>query len=526
MANGNRSDREAHSNGTEKHSTGPHIHSRRTPGGHSDDDPIYKWTVMVYFASDDPGQYGIDNLNKLKAAGSTPDVAILAQVDPTGTGQTARYWLNRGSKLDDDIVSRFSSIDTGSPDALVQFVGWAADVAPAERYILILWGHGDGWQNEDNAGRAAGRTVHRRFDTGELKKLLQVSGASNDKVDKFLENVVLLPNRTVVGSRSADLLDGQGLKKALGGVAERLGRKIDVLGMDSCLMAMVEVAYQVRDSVEYMIASEDATPLASWPFDAIFEELVNYPDLDPVQLGQIAVRQYIIDFQEQGLFVTQSVCDLGQIRSLSDAVAQLASALIHDLHDPELRATIITARAMVQSFYVKDYVDLYDYCDILGTLVSEPDHRLSRACKHVKHVITSGTGSIGGPGSFVRVHGIYGYPLKDAHGASVYFPCSDFSAQYLSLDFAKDTGWGDFAKTFASQVTSGPVRRTPQEEGTVAPTNLGAAAGDPELGPGDPILIPADPLGPHPKWVTGQRSRSRWSSGPLGEDDSPALADQ
>jgi hypothetical protein len=514
MAHGNPSDRETYSNGAETHSAGAHIHSRRNPGGDSDVDPIYKWTVMVYFASDDPGQYGIDGLNSLKAAGSTPEVAILAQVDPTGTGQTARYWLNRGSKLDDDIVARFSSIDTGSPDALIQFVVWAAEAAPAERYTLILWGHGDGWQNEDNAGRAAGRTVHRRFDAGELKKLLHLNGASNDKLDKFLENVVLLPNRTVVGSRSADLLDGQGLKKALTGVVKSLGRKIDVLGVDSCLMAMAEVAYQVRDCVDYMIASEDATPISGWPFDAIFEELVNYPHLGPLQLGQIAVRQYIIDFQERGLFVTQSVCDLARIRNLSDAVAPLAAALIHSLQDAGLRTIIITARAMVQSFYVKDYVDLYDYCDILGTLINEPDHRLSRACRHVKHAITSGTGYAGGPDSFVRVHGIYGYPLKDSHGASVYFPCSDFSAQYLGLDFARDTGWGDFVKAFAGQVVSGPVRRTPQEEGAVAPTNLGAAAGDPELGPGDPILIPPDPIGPHPKWRTGRRRHSRGDFGP------------
>ena len=48
---------------------------------------------------------------------------------------------------------------------------------------------------------------------------------------------------------SKDFLDNIETKKVLAAVTKDLGRPIDILGMDACLMSMAEVAYQIRDSV-------------------------------------------------------------------------------------------------------------------------------------------------------------------------------------------------------------------------------------------------------------------------------------
>ncbi len=50
-----------------------------------------------------------------------------------------------------------------------------------------------------------------------------------------------------------DALDNRELRFALAGVCALLGRKIDLLSMDACLMNMVEVAWQLRDSVNVIV---------------------------------------------------------------------------------------------------------------------------------------------------------------------------------------------------------------------------------------------------------------------------------
>ncbi|MBW1675421.1 MAG: hypothetical protein JRF30_01090 [Deltaproteobacteria bacterium] len=65
---------------------------------------------------------------------------------------------------------------------------------------------------------------------------------------------------------SGDALDNQELKNVLSGVSQRIGRKIDILGLDACLMNMIEVAYQLKDCVQVMVGSEEEEPFDGWPY--------------------------------------------------------------------------------------------------------------------------------------------------------------------------------------------------------------------------------------------------------------------
>ncbi|MGH9759233.1 MAG: hypothetical protein ACREDR_18120, partial [Blastocatellia bacterium] len=172
------------------------------------------------------------------------------------------------------------------------------------------------------------------------------------------------------------------------------------------------------------------------------------------------------------------------------------------------RTAIMAARAMTQSYYIKDYVDIYDFCDILSTTIKDPDDAIRRACEGVKRA-AGNTRSAEANSGFVRVHGFYGYPLKDSHGASIYFPCRDFSILYNQLDFAGHTAWGQFISQSAALAGRRPrADLLPENEGLVGSVHLGGHPGDGELGPGDPILIPDDPLCSHPTANSHHVSRS------------------
>jgi cysteine peptidase C11 family protein len=273
-------------------------------------------------------------------------------------------------------------------------------------------------------------------------------------------------------------------------------------------MAMVEVGYELRDSVCYLIACEEVEPIDSWPYDRIFTELVDHPELTPLQLGQLTVRKYIVDYKEQGRFVTQSVCDLARSDGLADAITLLGVELEGALKDQDLRTRIMAARAMAQSYYIKDYVDIYDFCDILFSLLDDPAKDIRRACEAVKKAIGNTRRAVDWSESFVQVHGFYGFPLKSSHGASIYFPCRDFSPLYGQLDFAKRIGWSKFIRRYA-ELAGRPARADflPENADLVGAVHLGGHPGDGELGPGDPILIPDDPLCLHTARHAGRRSR-------------------
>jgi hypothetical protein len=96
-------------------------------------------------------------------------------------------------------------LDPGDPDALAEFIEWAEDAYPAERYALVLGGHGRGWK-------------------------------------------ALFP----VGPED-DFLTMSELDDALGA----LGQPFDVVDFESPLMAGVEVGYQIADRAELMVASQE-----------------------------------------------------------------------------------------------------------------------------------------------------------------------------------------------------------------------------------------------------------------------------
>jgi hypothetical protein len=118
-----------------------------------------KWTFMVYMAAEcglaDMGA-GDDDLNSMREVGSTPDVNVVVELDNGGDEGANRYLVKRRG---DDLVEKLGEIDSGSPKTLSDFISWSVDCYPAEKYSLILWSHGSGWEpwDKDEGGDRATR---------------------------------------------------------------------------------------------------------------------------------------------------------------------------------------------------------------------------------------------------------------------------------------------------------------------------------------------------------------------------------
>jgi hypothetical protein len=155
--------------------------------------------------------------------------------------------------------------------------------------------------------------------------------------------------------------------------------------------------------------------------------------MTPKELATTIVNEYISSYPANA-DVTQSACDLAKFGVLASAVDQLADALNSHLAEAAERAAIVECRLQTQSYDTADYVDLYDFCDLLEGKSGVAD--IQKACSAVKNAIQR-------DGVIIR-SGYKGKKVEHSNGLSIYFPQKSLSSLYATLDFAKKTSWKEF----------------------------------------------------------------------------------
>ena len=163
--------------------------------------------------------------------------------------------------------SGIGSVNTGEPGSLRDFMAWAGQTASGP----ALRGHYLGaWQR-----------LERRAD---LQPLPPASGGTRDASPAKQEHAQTgdlcehcgaaarhpgSKTRALCYDDSArDFLDNQELRRwRWREGADALGRpRVDVLGLDACLMTMLEVAYEIRREAGFLVGSETVLPQEFWPW--------------------------------------------------------------------------------------------------------------------------------------------------------------------------------------------------------------------------------------------------------------------
>jgi hypothetical protein len=360
----------------------------------------------------------------MKKAGSTSEVNLIAQFSRGIRNRpTKRYYLTKetkGGTLGRDVVEDLGNTNAANPRAFDDFLRWGVERFPAKRYLLVIWGHANGVDDE---------AVPNAISTAHIE-------ASQDSNLTKSKGVLIGPSSTALEGPAVDFLDCQSFAKALESATKLLGRKIDLLGMDACLMSMAEVWYQVRKSVRLTAASEGSGPLDGWPYDRILSKLVKNPEIKPEELAEVIVENYVASYADyEDASITQSICDLNKCEALTHAVKGLAEALLNNLADDEIKKAIMFARLQTQTYSMTDeYVDLYDFCDLLQRGCKNA--RIKAACRNVNNTIHRD--------KFVLKSVYRGNEAQYSYGVSIYFPLADVSSFYGRLDFAKDARWLEF----------------------------------------------------------------------------------
>ncbi|MEZ4679215.1 MAG: clostripain-related cysteine peptidase [Caldilineaceae bacterium] len=175
----------------------------------------------------------------------------------TGFLECGRYRL--GSTL------RTQVEDTAQRDLLTTFIINALYEHPnATQVILSVVGHGAGWGANALPAQPRGWT--------------EQNGTFTD-----IAGGMLWDDTAGAGAPASRSLSTKALGEALRQVKAITGRSIDLLYLDACSMAMVEVAYEVRDSVNFLLASEN-TKWATFPYDELLPAVAG--GLDAKTLGE------------------------------------------------------------------------------------------------------------------------------------------------------------------------------------------------------------------------------------------------
>jgi len=368
-----------------------------------------EWTVMVYLDSDNNLESaGIDDINEMEIVGSTTEVNIVVQADRipysvlaannqgyaddvsnSNWTTTRRYYITQdfdpvqiNSQLDSDL----GELNMGDPQTLIDFTNWATINYPAKKYLLVIWNHGGGFRS-----------------LNLTKDIAWDDTSGGDKIT--------MPE----------------LEYALSAINNQMGNKIDIVGMDACFMAMTEVAYQIKDYADIIVASEESEPFDGWPYDTILGELAGDPLVSPGQLAVDIVDKYIFSYPYNG--VTQSAIDLSYIDTLTDQLSSLALAIMSDRLTPKYK--YLNAANASQYYGDWDFIDLYDFCNKLLTYSNSLE--VKNIALNIQQTLNYA----------VLKSGYSGGSVSGSKGLSIYFPYIAYHYYYNYTNFSQDTLWDE-----------------------------------------------------------------------------------
>lgn len=390
-----------------------------------------KWTFMVYLAGDNNlSAAGDTDLGEMRRVGSTPEVNVLLEFDNAGDEGTRRYLVQKDGH--NERVESLGETDSGDPQVLLNFISWVKENYPAERYALILWNHGNGWVPTE-IDRLAKKINARGWRDREATER-SASSLQRLFFRPTLENLLSLPSST---ERAICSDDGSGhsidtieLGKVLKQAKTILEQPLDMLGMDACLMSNLEVAYQVKPYVSYIVASEESEPNQGWPYEQVLRFLVENHDLSTAELSAHIVDAYIKSYMDMGYpgDVTQSALDLSKIDTLTIPLDKLAEALLS--HMPAASQEIWNSQRGSAHFYYKTLWDIAHFCGELEKLTQNSAVRA--IASDVRQSLKAGAGN------FVIAESHNGDRVSKCAGVSIYLPYSDLSRYYDELDWAQE----------------------------------------------------------------------------------------
>ncbi|PJF28836.1 MAG: hypothetical protein CUN52_11450, partial [Phototrophicales bacterium] len=159
------------------------------------------------------------------------------------------YQLDLHVAFDQEPVEILGEQNMSDAQTLADFIAWGISNYPADRYMLVISSHGNGW-----------------------------AGIGPDETDETILNLQAMRDGIRAG------LDAVGVGQ------------FDIIGFDACLMAQYEVAVALAPVADYLLAAEEVIPGRGWEYTTPYQALIANPNMGALALGQNIIDAYMAHY--------------------------------------------------------------------------------------------------------------------------------------------------------------------------------------------------------------------------------------
>lgn len=388
-----------------------------------------QWSMLVYMEASSGDLYNqvFKALNELST--NTPDNTHIF-VCLHASGDTA--WLYKIEKNKICMVDTLIFDTASSSATIIDAMEKVIVHSPANHYALILWNHGYG-------------ILSPLYDSQTKQWNLMPDGpcGCSSRSKKISSESEHMHHRGMLTAENGQFLSNADMIETCNIISQKLGKKLDICGLDLCKGAMFEHAYQIREYVDYLIGSEECELADGWPYNIIIQALSS-PALTPCDFACHIVKAYQQYYEQHTLAQTYtlSALDLQQVEAVKNNIDAVAALLIYAIQEYAEKAKdfIKNIRNSCSPFcQTPMYCDLYEfYWHMLNALRARPV-KTDKALI-MQALLEEGMQLIS---CMVKAQCV-GSASDYAHGFSLYFPQFIIDPSYHTASFAQESLWLPF----------------------------------------------------------------------------------
>jgi hypothetical protein len=427
--------------------------------------PNSDWAVLIYASGNSSGDndYTIRSIQDLEKVGSSDKVQVIAMISSPQTNYNARYYhiehfpVEIGDNISSPVVMEKGGVDMSGPLTLRDFLNYAIANYPATHYALVISGYARGWP---------GACYDEHWGSGN--HLMALTDLANS-----LEQVIS---------------------------ASGIG-KFDLVFFNTSSMATAEAAYELRNSADYMVASELNDMIYDLPCGANWlNTLVSTSGISSQELA-VDIANAVFDTAFSIPVRRQiSAIDIGKVGQLTSAVGNLGDALSgsNDISWDRVfecwREAYWTSQSETGLIDLRQFayeIEIKPAFQGIPSLVNAADSLLIAIDNTI----------------IVSMDNIITIPERNLGGLTIYMPyqAGDFdSTNYALIDF-HNCGWNSLISRFISSIGENPGYELIV---SVEPSNSGSCIAEPfrdHYQSGDTVMLSATPNGDYhfASWLIG-----------------------
>lgn len=317
------------------------------------------YTVLVYMAADNNLSWdGVQDIDEMETVGSSDSVNIVVQAEFSpeetrmeGCGpscfnrpnyNTFRYRVGKvasGVPGPDGQTTDIGNRNMAAGTELTDFIAWGKATYPAQKYVLVLWNHGGGYQG-------------------------------------LIEDVT---------SNGTGLMSLATLRNSLTAANTRFA----VVNFDMCLMGGAETMVTMEGFADYLAYSQEVEPGEGDPYDLIMARLRANPRMSAGDFASGIATDFLASYQGTRNSVTKSAVDMSKLPEFLTAWNALADELRTNM--AAHTAALNTVIPQTQTYALPQLRDMGDFMSRLraATTSTVLQQRIDAVRTHYPSVVVA-----------------------------------------------------------------------------------------------------------------------------------------